>query len=235
MRPRVLINMAMSLDGKATSVAREPTEFMSREDRRRMFALRARADALIVGATTALDYDTMGIPDPALRAARLRRGQREHPLRVIVSGSLRLSPSAKIFRAPVAPLLLVHADRAPRAARARFASRAHLIACGREEVDVRRLVALLATEYRCATLLCEGGPTLNDAFFRARVVDEMYVTLAPRIVGGRAAPTIVEGRGVPRLAGAAQGRLVAARRGTREWFLRYRFPALRSRGAPFPA
>ena len=79
--------MAMSLDGKATSVSREPTDFMSGEDRRRMFELRAQADALVVGATTALDYETMGIPDPALRAARLHRGQREHPLRVIVSGS----------------------------------------------------------------------------------------------------------------------------------------------------
>ncbi len=235
MRPRVFVNMAMSLDGKATSAAREPTEFMSREDRRRMFELRARADALIVGATTALDYDSMGIPDPALRAARLRRGQREHPLRVIVSGSLRLSPSAKVFRAPVAPLLLVHSARAPRAARARFASRARLMECGRDEVDARRLVAILAADYRCATLLCEGGPTLNDAFFRAGLVDEMFVTLAPRIVGGRGAPTLVEGRGFLRLAAAARGRLVSLRRGTREWFLRYRFPSPPARRSPLAA
>ncbi|MCC7519237.1 MAG: RibD family protein [Verrucomicrobiae bacterium] len=223
MRPRVLMNMAMSFDGKATSASREPTEFMSLEDRRRMFALRARADALVVGAATALDYDTMGIPDPRLRAVRLRRGQREHPLRVIVSGSLGVSPSAKIFRAPVAPLLLIHSRRASRARRARFARLAHALECGRDEVDVRRLLDLLGAEYRCRTVLCEGGPTLNDAFFRAGRVDELFVTLAPRVVGGRTAPTLVEGRGFPRLAEAPAGELVSCHRGKIEWFLHYRF------------
>jgi riboflavin-specific deaminase-like protein len=222
-RPRVLVNMAMSLDGKATSASREPTEFMSREDRLHMFEVRARADALLVGATTALDYDTMGIPDPALRAARLRRGQREHPLRVIVSGRLGVNPSAKVFRAPVSPLLLACCARAPAARRARFARRARILECGGDEVDVRRLLARLASDYRCRTVLCEGGPTLNDALFRAGVVDELYVTLAPRVVGGHAAPTIVEGLGFTRLGKAAKGRLVSCRKGTREWFLHYRF------------
>lgn len=222
-RPRVLLNMVMSLDGKATTASREPTEFTSADDRRRMAEIRAMADAIVVGATTARDYETMGIADPGLRAARLHRGQREHPLRVIVSGALSVPTSIPVFRTPVSPLLLACSSRAPRTRRARLGSFAHLLECGRDEVDVRRLVRLLGSDYRCAVVLCEGGPTLNDAFFRAGLVDELHLTLLPRVVGGRDAPTIVEGRGFPRLAAAANGRLVGCRRGRSEWFLHYRF------------
>lgn len=223
MRPRVLINMVMSLDGKATTASLEPTEFTSADDRRRMAEIRGMADAIVVGATTARDYETMGVADAALREARRGRGQREHPLRVIVSGRLTVSPSIPVFRVPISPLLLACSSRAPRARRARLGGLARVVECGRDEVDVRRLVHLLGSEYRCRVILCEGGPTLNDAFFRAGLVDEVYLTLLPRVVGGRDAPTIAEGRGFPRLAGAAHGRLVSCRRGKSEWFLHYRF------------
>lgn len=216
--------MAMSLDGKVTSTSREPTAFTGAEDRRRLIEIRARADALVVGATTAaLDYETMGIADAELRAERVRRGQREHPLRVIVSGSLAIPSSAKVFHAPVAPLILACSACAPRARRARLAPLAHLLECGHDEVDMRRLFGILASDYRCRTILCEGGPTLNDALFRAGLVDELFLTVVPRVVGGHTAPTLVEGKGVARLADAANGRLLSCRRGKVEWFLHYRF------------
>lgn len=224
MRARVLVNMAMSLDGKVTSTSREPTAFTGKEDRRLLIEIRAMADALVVGATTAaLDYETMGLSDAELCAKRVRRGQREHPLRVIVSGSLAISPLAKVFHAPVAPLILACSSRASRTRRTRLAPLAHLIECGRDEVNVRRLFEILTSEYRCRTILCEGGPTLNDALFRAKLVDELFLTLVPRVVGGRTAPTLVEGRGFARLADAANGQLISCRRGMTEWFLHYRF------------
>ncbi len=216
--------MAMSVDGKVSSVAREPTTFTSREDKRRLLEIRARCDALVVGGrTAAIDCQTMGVPDPALRAQRLSRGQTEHPLRVIDSGRLNLSPALSVFRAPVSPMLVVCCERAPRARRATFARLAHLVVCGREEVEIRRLVRLLAEEYRARTILCEGGPTLNDAFFRSGVVDELFLTLCPKIVGGTSAPTLAEGVGFPRLRAAARGRLVSCRRGRADWFLRFHF------------
>jgi riboflavin-specific deaminase-like protein len=224
MRARVLVNMAMSLDGKVTSSSLEPTAFTGKEDRRLLIEIRAMADALVVGATTAaLDYETMGLSNAGLRAKRVRRGQREHPLRVIVSGSLAISPLAKVFRAAVAPLILACSSRAPLTRRKRLAPLAHLIECGRDEVNVRRLFEILTSEYRCRTILCEGGPTLNDALFRANLVDELFLTLVPRVVGGRTAPTLVEGSGFARLVDAANGHLVSCRRGKVEWFLHYRF------------
>lgn len=224
-RPRILINMAMSLDGKVTSAAREPVTFTSREDRQRLLALRARADAIVIGAgTAAIDRDqTLGIPNARLRAARRRRGQPEYPLRVVVSGRLRLPITLRLFRTPISPVLLVCASRAPLRRQRNFARLGHVQVCGRKEVDLRRLVDHLASQYGVRTILCEGGPTLNDAFFRAGLVDELFITLIPRIVGGRDAPTLVDGVGFPRLKDAPRGRLVSCRKGTREWFLHYRF------------
>lgn len=219
-----MINMAMSVDGKASSVAREPTAFTSSEDKRSLMKIRAECDALIVAARTAVtDCETMGIPDPRLRAIRVRRGQTAHPIRVIVSGRLNLLPSLRVFHAPISPLLVVCSEMAPTPRRRIFEGLARLIVCGRREVDVRRLISILSTEYQTRIILCEGGPTLNDAFFRANLVDELCLTLCPRIVGGETAPTLVDGIGVPQLSRARRGRLISCRKGKHEWFLRYRF------------
>jgi len=223
MRPRVIINMAMSLDGKVSSVAREPVNFTSREDKKRLLQIRARCDALVVGGTTARDYETMGIPDSRLRAARERRGQTPHPLRVIVSGRLNLPRDLRVFHAPISPLLLVCCEKAAVARRRFFARFGRVMVRGRDEVNIQRLVSILALEYHVRTVLCEGGPTLNDAFFRAGLVDELYLTLCPRVVGGQNAPTLVDGIGFRRLRDAPRGRLVSCRKGASEWFLRFRF------------
>ena len=224
MRPHVIINMAMSVDGKVSSSAQEPVAFTSREDRRLLLKIRSRCDAMIVGShTVALGYQDMGISNPLLRAARLRRGQTEYPLRVIVSGRLNLSRTLGLFKAPISPILIACCESAPRSRRHEFSRLGHLIVCGRSEVDIPRLFSLLATNYRVRIILCEGGPTLNDALFRSGWVNELYLTLSPRIVGGRNAPTLVEGMGCNRLQDAARGRLVACRKDETEWFLRYKF------------
>lgn len=222
-RPHVTMNMAMSVDGKVSSIAREPTTFTSREDKRRLMEIRSHCDALVVAARTAKDYETMGISNPKLRSARRRRGQAEHPLRVIVSGSLHLSPALPIFKASISPILIVCCETAPLSQQRKLIGLGELIVCGKKELDVPLLLHILATKYHVKTLLCEGGPTLNDAFFRAKVVDEFYLTLCPYIIGGERAPTLVDGIGFTQLQDAVRGRLVSSRKGRSEWFLKYRF------------
>jgi diaminohydroxyphosphoribosylaminopyrimidine deaminase/5-amino-6-(5-phosphoribosylamino)uracil reductase len=142
---------------------------------------------------------------------------------VIVSGGLSLSPTLPLFKKSGAPLLMVCCEKASAERRRFFSQFGTVIVCGRQELDVPKLVQILTTKYRAHTLLCEGGPTLNDAFFRAGLVDELYITLCPRIVGGRKAPSLVEGIGIPKLSRARKGRLASCRRGQTEWFLRYLF------------
>ena len=223
-QPYIIINMAMSVDGKVSSILREATTFTSPEDKRYLLKIRSRSDALIVGAhTAALDYTSMGISDPRLRAKRQKNNQSMHPLRVIVSGRLSLLPSLTIFKASISPILIVCCETAPHQHRAKFTQLGRVFICGKKNIDVNKLISFLAKEYGVRTILCEGGPTLNEAFFKAGRVNELYLTLSPYIVGGQNAPTLSEGQGIAYLKKAVRSRLLSKRRGRQEWFLRYRF------------
>ena len=74
-------------------------------------------------------------------------------------------------------------------------------------------------------LLCEGGGELNEALFRAGLVDELHLTICPRLIGGHSAPTIADGRGFERLANAFQLRLSTSKRIGDELFCVFTRPA----------
>jgi len=76
--------------------------------------------------------------------------------------------------------------------------------CGKTEINFHSALRWLRTKWNVQRLLCEGGGQLNDALFRAGLVDEVHLTICPKIFGGRCAPTIAEGIGFQRLA-QAQG------------------------------
>jgi riboflavin biosynthesis pyrimidine reductase len=67
-------------------------------------------------------------------------------------------------------------------------------------------------------LLCEGGGELNAALFRAGLMDEVHLTICPKIFGGRTAPTIADGIGLPRLADAEKFELTSIKRKRDELF-----------------
>lgn len=222
-RPHVMINMAMSADGKVSTSQREPVTFTSREDKRHLMRIRARCDALVVAASTAADYKTMGISDPKLRAQRLRRKQTEHPIRVIISGRLHLSENLPVFRSRISPLLIICTSLTSAARRKHFSQYGRVLVCGDKEVNIPNLIDLLVCDYGVRSILCEGGPTLNEAFFRHGKVDDLYVTICPRLVGGKNAPTLVDGKGFSKLRESVQGKLISCRKGIEEWFLHYHF------------
>lgn len=214
-RPRVLINFASSLDGKINPApGRRSGRFMmsrKREDLRRMFALRGTVDAILIGASN-LRVDDPDLAVPAEEhAARRARGQPE-PLRVVVTSSADgITPEMKIFDpARGGPSIVVHTARMPPEARARLEPVAELVELGALTVAMNDLLAWLAGR-GVKKLLCEGGGDLCAQLFAARAVDEIYLTLAPRILGGARAPSMVDGTGFlpdeipdPRLASVEQ-------------------------------
>ena len=214
----------MSADGKITTANRIATPFSSRRDRGHLLELRAEADAVMNGARTAdLNPINMG-PGPAkYRRRRRRRGLAEYNLRVIVSGAGTLDPNAKVFQRRFSPILILTTRRA-RASRLR-ALRAvanEVKICGQKEINFRQALRWLRAKWNVRRLLCEGGGELDDALFRAGVVDELHLTISPKIIGGRSAPTITDGLGFPTLAKAAQLELKSAKRHGGEMFLVYR-------------
>ena len=226
-KPWVVVNMAMSADGKIATANRRVETFGSPRDHFELLRLRSEVDAVMCGARTAGGVGiSMNSGGPDWVRRRLARGLPAEPLRVIVSGRGGISPTAPIFRAPGGPRLMAVSRRAPRSRVAGLRGVCDdVLVLGRDTVDLRALLAWLWRERGVRRMVCEGGGDLNDAMFRAGLVDELRLTVCPVVVGGRGAPTLAEGVGADRLAGAARLELQSRRRLGDELFLAYRVVA----------
>ncbi|HXG47168.1 MAG TPA: dihydrofolate reductase family protein [Methylomirabilota bacterium] len=223
-RPFVVMNMAMTADGKIASANRAVSTFGSRRDLEHLYELRATADAVMAGART-LDLNPvlLGPGGERFKRMRLKNGLSEYGLRVVVSGSGSIRPDAAIFQKRFSPIILLTTGRASRATRERLGCMVdEVVVCGRREIDFGFALRWLRERWNVQRLLCEGGGELNAALFRAGLVDELHLTLCPLIFGGRRAPTIAEGTGWARLADAAQLTLTRVVRVRDELFLTYR-------------
>ena len=213
----------MTADGKITTANRKVTSFSSPRDREHMYELRVEADAVMAGARTVdLNPITMGSGGEKYRRERVRRGRAEHNLRIVVSGSGTVDPKARLFEKRFSPIIILTTGRAsPRRLEALRARVQEVKICGKTEIDFERALRWLRRAWNIRTLLCEGGGELNDALFRAGLVNELHLTICPRIFGGRDAPTLAEGRGRLKLAEASRLKLKSSRRYGDELFLVY--------------
>jgi len=216
--------MAMTADGKIATANHAVSSFGSRRDQAHLLELRATADAVMAGARTA-DLNPINLgPGPAkYRRLRVRRGLAEFNLRIIVSRSGTVNPSAEIFQRPFSPIIILTTRRAtPGRLKALRAVATEVKICGAREINFPRALRWLRQKWGIKRLLCEGGGELNDALFRAGLVNQLHLTVCPKVFGGRTAPTIADGLGAGSLARAAQLELESARRLGDEMFLVYR-------------
>lgn len=222
-RPFVFVNMAMTADGKIATANRAASSFGSQRDHEHLLELRATADAVMSGARTVDSAPiNMGPGGAKYQRLRLKRGLAEHNLRLIVSGSGSIDPQAEVFKHRFAPIIILTTERASAPARRRLQGLATEVKiCGAKEIDFETALRWLRKTWGVKRLLCEGGGDLNDALFRAGLVDELHLTVCPKIFGGRTAPTIAEGQGFATLPGAANFSLRSARRVGAEMFLVY--------------
>jgi len=218
--PFVLVNMAMTADGKIATANRAVSSFTSPRDHEHLLALRATADAVMAGART-VDSAPINLgPGPAkFRRQRLKRGLAEFNLRVIVSRSGSVNPRAQVFQHRFSPILILTTRRANKGRLKQLQALADVVKiCGRQEINFQAALRWLRKQWRVKRLLCEGGGELNDALFRARLVDELHLTICPKIFGGRRAPTIADGRGFNRLTDLDQFQLKSMRQVKDELF-----------------
>ncbi|HHY87201.1 MAG TPA: hypothetical protein GYA07_16940 [Verrucomicrobia bacterium] len=216
--------MAMTADGKIATANRAVSTFSSPRDHEHLLELRATADAVMAGARTVDSAPINMGPGPAkFRRARLARGLSEYNLRVIVSRTGSVDPSAEIFRHRFSPILVLTTRAAGKARLARLRKLADDVWIGgAKEIHFHSALRWLRQRWGVRRLLCEGGGELNDALFRAGLVDELHLTICPLIFGGRTAPTIADGQGVSRLADAYQLSIQSMTRSGDELYLVFR-------------
>jgi riboflavin-specific deaminase-like protein len=221
--PFVLVNMAITADGKIATANRAVSSFGSQRDKDHLLELRATADAVMSGAGTVNSGPITLGPGPAkYRRARVHRGLAEYNLRLITSGSGGVDPKAEIFKQTFSPIIILTTGRASADKLKTLREVATEIKIlGPREINFRTALQWLREKWKVKRLLCEGGGELNDALFRAGLVDEVHLTICPKIFGGRTAPTIAEGVGVSKLSQAAQFKLKSMKRIGDELFVIY--------------
>jgi riboflavin-specific deaminase-like protein len=181
----VLLNMASTVDGRAT-IGGHSSPIGNRADQELFHALRTAVDAVLVGAGTirAEHYGRL-VRAQAARELRRARGLAEEPLACIVTASLALpADEIPLLEDPQARVAILTSSQASLAA---CAGEVRYVRCAREgRLDLRAALVELRRA-GVGTMLCEGGPHLNAQLLAEGLVDELFLSLAPKLAAGDAA------------------------------------------------
>lgn len=178
MRPKVVVNVAMSADGKIALPDRTEVKISGEKDFERVHELRNEVDAILVGIGTVL------ADDPKLTVKEEYVEEPEHPLKVILDSDARTPRDARLFEKGEWII-----------ATTREVNREDWIKCGEgEKVDIELLLEKLY-ERGVEKILVEGGGEVISSFFENGLVDEYNVFVGSMVIGGEEAPTPVDGKG----------------------------------------
>lgn len=206
--PSVVLKMATSLDGRSAARDGSSRWVTGEEARADVQRLRAWADAVVVGAGTALaDDPSLTVRDPRFASAMA-------PLRVVVDSSGRVPAAGRLFDG-AAPTLVATTERASDRRRTQWESAgAEVQVCEADPDGGVSLTALMAAlgKRDVQGVLLEGGPTLAWSAVRDGVVDRVVFYLAPLLVGGVDAPSAVGGTGFASIADALRVRTTSVER-----------------------
>ncbi len=195
----------MTIDGKIATNLGDST-ISSKQDLRRLHRLRCSVDAIIIGISTVI------IDNPRL-TVRLVKRHGTTPVRIIVDSIGRIPLDSKILKSASKITTIVAVTK--RASDERVdkikSAGAIVIVAGTKTVDLKELFFILK-KMGFNKILVEGGGELNWSILQLGIVNELMVTVAPRIVGGRTATTLVEGDGYERISDGIKMELIKVSR-----------------------
>lgn len=210
-RPYVILNAAMTLDGKIATASGD-SRISSKADLVRLHALRANVDAVMVGAGTIL------ADNPSL-TVRLVRGR--NPIRVVVDGKARIPLKAKVLNRAAKTIVAVSTNAKKQKINRLRATDAEVIIFDGERIDLSLLLERLHS-LGIRKLLLEGGSTLNWNMLERGLVDEVQVAVSPRLVGGEQAKTLIGGEGFSKIKEGTELKLTKVLRVGSELLLVYK-------------
>lgn len=218
-RPQTTIVLAMSADGKIADSQSSPARFGSPADQQHLERQVARADGVLLGAGTLRTYGTtIRVTNPELLQQRVTVGKPSQPVQIVCSGSARIDPTLRFFHQPVRRWLLTTPAGAKQwQSQPGFEK---ILVADQDRIDWEKALANLGSLglQRLAVL---GGGQLVASLLEAGLIDELWLTVCPLLLGGSQAPTPVDGLGfAAQLAPRLQLLSVASQ--AQEVFLHYR-------------
>ncbi len=196
--PFVTVKAAVSLDGRMASLAGDSRWISSAATREYVHFLRGECDALMVGLNTVLR------DDPRL-TVRHPSGPGTPLTRVVLDTSLRFPPAARLFSTLTQGPLVIFTGReaspAKAAALEKKGARVVRVRSRGGRLDLGAVLAWLGRN-EIAHVLVEGGGLLASSLLEQRLADKVFLTISPKLIGGREAPAFIAGRGADRLADA---------------------------------
>ena len=215
-RPYVIANMIASTDGLATIGGRSGA-LSSPADHELFLDLRTQVDAVMVGTAT-LGIEGYGplVRSEQRQQRRVEEGLDPVPIAVTATRSMELPTQTPLFRDPNSRIVvLTNSRREPPPCEAQLM----VERLEGEPLDLLAGMQRLRSGHGVRSVLLEGGPTILSAMTAAGLVDELFLTIAPKLAGGGGEPAIMEG---PALASPVELQLLSLLREGSYLFARYR-------------
>lgn len=191
MKPYVILSAAMTLDGKIATETGS-SEISNQKDLIRVHKLRREVDAIMVGIGTVLK------DNPKLTAHKVSDKKEDNPIRIIIDSTAKTPLNSKVLNNQAKTIIATNKN----AKTEKIEKKAEIYKTNStDKVDLKELLNYLGN-IGIKTIMLEGGSTLNYSLFKENLIDEIQLCIAPLIVGGVNAKTLVDGEGIKEMKNA---------------------------------
>ncbi len=223
MKPYVILNAAMTLDGKIATKTGS-SEISGPEDLERVHEIRKKADGIMVGIGTVL------ADDPRLTVHKIPSSKSDNPIRVVVDNKARTPIDFRILNDDADTIIAVgsicdennpNSDEGAVSRAKAISQKADVFYSSKTPVDLVEFMDYLYSK-GIRTLMLEGGATLNFSMIKDNLIDEVRICIAPMIAGGRYAKTFFDGEGFDYMKDAVKLELIKSYSCGKDFVMEYK-------------
>ena len=211
-RPHIILSGAITLDGKLATRTGD-SKLSTKRDKIRVYKLRSKVDAIIIGKNTAK------IDDPLLSIHNIKG---KNPIRVILDSNGTLDTNSRIIKtcSKIPTIIAVSKKAKPKNLEKLKKFPITVLVCGNDKINIKNLLKILKQK-KIKNVLLEGGGITNWTFVKENLVDDIIITVTPYLVGGSTATTLVDGIGFSKIIGSTRLKLKNVRKVKNEIMLHY--------------
>jgi len=186
-QPHIIINCAMTADGKIAQPSGKQLRISCEEDMERMYKLRNKYDAVLIGIDTVLS------DDPKLTVKDKYVENPRQPIRIVLDTHCKTPTNSLVVNQAAKTLIITDKE-----CNKKYNDNVEIVQCETDKegyIDLNKLLKILFNR-GIKTLMVEGGSTVILNFLKQKLIDDMYVYIGPMIVGGKDTPTLADGNGI---------------------------------------